>query len=1049
MKILRILSIICITFSSNLILSQNNDWENPAVFGINKLPARSTSISYESEKNAIIGNKINSDRYHSLNGNWKFKWSETIAESSQDFYENKFNTSKWDDIKVPANWELEGYGTAIYTNTIYPFVPVNPPYVPTNDNPTGCYVKEFKIPANWKNERVVLHFGGVSSAFYVWVNGKKVGYSEDSCLPAEFDITKYLTKGTNKLAIKVFRWSDGSYLEDQDHWRLSGIHREVYLEATPHTYIQDFFVRTNLDSSYQDAVLEVRPKIVNETKKILNGWNIEVELYDDKGHSILKNPLKKDVNDIINEKYPYSGATEFALLKENVENPKKWSAETPNLYNLVIKLKDENNNIIEARSSKIGFRKVETKDGQLWVNGKEILLYGVNRHDHNERTGKVVDEKTMLKDIELMKQFNFNAVRTSHYPNDPRWYELCDEYGIYVLDEANLETHGLGGKLTNNPKWNSAFLQRAIGMVERDKNHPSIIGWSLGNESGMGPNHAAMAGWIKSYDPTRFIHYEGAQYNDNTLDPGYVDVVSRMYTSIPKVVALANDVRDDRPVMWCEYAHSMGNSTGNLAEFWNAIRANKRMIGGFIWDWTDQGLIKKDKNGKEFWAYGGDFGDTINSENFNINGVIFPDQTPQPAAWECKKIFQPMTASIVAIDKGVIKVENRHNFLNLSQYELEWKLEEDGKVVQTGINNDLNIKPQETVEVKLPYKLPDFTPGKSYYITVSFKLKQNTLWAQKGHVVGWDQFEIPYDESYSNTTYNSTSSEIEILNDENTLQLKSDHTRISFNKKTGFLSSYKINDKDILLSEMKPNFWRPITDNDERGSKVGKHQAVWKTAADNLILDDFKINSEAKLVEIEASYSMKNMDSKYKMSYQIQPNGYIKVTCDYMPGSEDLPELPRFGLQMEVSKNLENMQWFGNGPHENYSDRNKGAAFGDYSAQVTKDFVNYVKPQESSNRTQVKWFNLLDNENIGWHVRGLQPLSVSAWPYSMLDLETFKHIVELPKRDFITLNIDYKQMGLGGDDTWTMRSKPHEPYRLKNKRYAYSFEIKPEISKKN
>ncbi|WP_147676712.1 glycoside hydrolase family 2 TIM barrel-domain containing protein [Algibacter pacificus] len=1045
MKILKIISIIYITLSINILISQNKDWENPVVFGINKLPARATSISFRDEKNAIKRDKNNSEKHLTLNGNWKFKWSKTIKESNQEFYKIEFNTSNWKDIKVPANWELEGYGTAIYTNTIYPFVPVNPPYVPENDNPTGCYVKEFKIPAKWKNERVVLHFGGVSSAFYVWVNGEKVGYSQDSCLPAEFDITKYLTKGTNKLAVKVFRWSDGSYLEDQDHWRLSGIHREVYLEATPHTYIQDFFVRTSLDSVYKDAVLEVRPKIVNETSQTLKGWNLEIELYDNNGQSILNKPLKKDVNDIINEKYPYSGATEFAVLKQTVENPKKWSAEMPNLYNLVLKLKDEDNNIIEARSAKIGFREVETKKGQLWVNGKAILLYGVNRHDHNERTGKVVDEKTMIKDIKLMKQFNFNAVRTSHYPNDTRWYELCDEYGIYVLDEANLETHGVGGKLSNNPKWNAAFLQRAIGMVERDKNHPSIIGWSLGNESGMGPNHAAMAGWIKSYDPTRFIHYEGAQYKDSTLDPGYVDVVSRMYTSIPEVVAIAENSNDDRPVMWCEYAHSMGNSTGNLAEFWDAIRGNKRMIGGFIWDWTDQGLIKNDKNGHEFWAYGGDFGDTINSENFNINGIVFPNQTPQPAAWECKKIFQPIEVIVLAIEKGVFIVENRHNFLNLNKYVIEWKLEEEGKILQSGIIDDLSIKPKETAEVKLPYKLPNFIPGKSYFITVSFKLKQNTLWAQKGDVVGWNQFEIPYNESYSKPIYNFTTSKLEIWNDKNTLKLKSDYTRITFNKKTGFLSSYKINDKDILLSEMKPNFWRPLTDNDERGAKVGKHQIVWKTAADNLMLTDFRIKDNPKLVEIEASYSIKNMEAKYNMSYQIQPNGSITVTCVYKPGKMALPELPRFGVQMKISKDLEFLEWFGKGPHENYSDRNKGAAFGDYSAHVTKDFVKYVKPQESSNRTQVKWFNLLNNENIGWHVRGLQPLSVSAWPYSMIDLATTKHIIELPKRNFITLNIDYKQMGLGGDDTWTKRSKPHKQYRLNNKSYSYSFEIRPEI----
>ncbi|SFD24513.1 glycoside hydrolase family 2 TIM barrel-domain containing protein [Algibacter pectinivorans] len=1044
----KIVSFICIVICSNLLISQNNDWENPAVFGINKLPARASSISFRNDKNAINANKIESERYIPLNGNWKFQWSKTIKESSPNFFKLDFNTSKWQDIKVPANWELEGYGTAIYTNTIYPFVPVNPPYVPTNDNPTGCYVKNFEIPLGWEKERVVLHFGGVSSAFYVWVNGQKVGYSEGSRLPAEFDITKYLTTGTNKLAVKVFRWSNGSYLEDQDHWRLSGIHREVYLEATPLTYIQDYFVRTNLDSTYHNAILEIRPKIVNETEKKLNGWHLEAMLFDADGKSVLKKPLRKSIETIINEKFPYSGATTFSLLTAEISNPKKWSAETPNLYNLVLKITDQNNKVIEARSSKIGFRTVETKEGKLWVNGKPIYLYGVNRHEHNQRTGKVVDEETMIRDIKLMKQLNFNAVRTSHYPNTPRWYELCDKYGLYVLDEANIETHGLGGKLTNAPVWNASFMQRAMGMVERDKNHPSIIGWSLGNESGMGPNHAAMAGWIKAYDPTRFIHYEGAQYSDNTIDPEYVDVISRMYTSIPEVVAIANNKKDDRPVMWCEYAHSMGNSTGNLLEFWEAIWNNKRMIGGFIWDWTDQGLIKKDKSDEEFWAYGGDFGDTINSENFNINGVIFPDQTPQPAAWECKKIFQPILVKPVSIGKGTFKIENRHSFLNLNQYDLEWKLEEEGRVLQSGILESLQLDPQKTDELSLPYKLPNFIKGKSYYITINFKLKHNTFWAKKGYVVAWNQFEIPSTQSYSTNIYKSTFSSIKVLNKEKELELKSDNIVIKFNKNTGFLSGYKIDNKNILLSEMKPNFWRALTDNDERGAKVAKHQGVWKTAADNLILNNFKINSESNLVEIEASYSMKNMDSKYRILYVIKPQGYIRVTCNYIAGTMDLPELPRFGVQMEISKDLENIEWFGRGPHENYSDRNNGAAFGRYKAHVKNDFVAYVKPQESSNRTDVKWFSVVNNKKSGWHIQGLQPLSFSAWPYTMLDLTKAKHINELPNRKFITLNIDYKQMGLGGDDTWTKRSKPHQQYRLINKNYSYSFEIVPNKSEK-
>lgn len=1029
------------------VFSQVNDWEAPEIIGINKLPARATSISYKSMDAAKACEPNNSSRFKSLNGKWKFQWSPTVKKSPKDFFHEDYDSSDWNKIDVPANWELNGYGTAIYTNRVYPFVPVDPPFVPVDDNPTGSYITHFNVPENWEKNRVILHFGGVSSAFYVWVNGKAVGYSEGSRLPAEFDITEYLNEGKNKLAVKVLRWSDGSYLEDQDHWRLSGIHREVYLEGVPNVYIKDFFLRTDLDNDYKNAQLQLRPKIANPLKKNLEGWNMEACLFHDDGTAVLHAPLKKEVVEVINERFPAWGDVNFPLMETTITNPKKWTAEEPNLYTLVLSLTNASGKLVEARSCKIGFREVEIHDGQLLINGKPILLYGVNRHDHHHRNGKVVDEQTMLRDILLMKQFNMNAVRTSHYPNHPRWYELCDTYGIYVMDETNLETHGIGSRLANDARWHNAYLDRAIRMVERDKNHPSIISWSLGNESGMGANHSAMSNWIKYYDATRFIHYEGAHHNRQSIywgkpDPDFVDVISRMYATIDEMVDLANDPKDNRPILWCEYAHSMGNSTGNLKEFWDAIRTNKRLIGGFIWDWTDQGLIKKAENGKEYWAYGGDFGDTINAGNFCLNGIINPDQTPQPAAWEVKKVFQPMEVKALDVSEGKFEVHNRHHFVNLDRYAIFWKLEEEGEIIQQGQLSKISVLPSESTLFHISFKKPKIKAGKSYYLGLSFRLKETNNWAKQGFEVGWEQFKIPWEKTGRPEKKNPRA--MRIKEGENTMVISNENLKLKFDKNSGFLVSYQVDGKELMRSSLRPNFWRPLTDNDERGSKVQVHQAIWKTAAENMKLADLKIaHNDTSEIIIATKYNLEDSDSEYELNYRIKNNGSIEVKISFVPGEKQLPELPRFGMQVNLVGDMDAMEWFGRGPHENYIDRKTGAAIGKYTISVKEDFNHYIQPQESSNRTDVKWFKLSDKVNVGWHISGKQPLSISAWPYTMEDLETAKHTYELPERDFITLNIDYKQMGVGGDNSWSANAKPHEQYRLLPQTYQYSFIISP------
>lgn len=1054
-------AILCL-LNIQIILSQENKkstsqikpWEDPQVSGINRLPAKATSVSYEGLEIAKKGDRKASSRYKSLNGDWKFSWSEVPEKAPKNFYDINFNSDNWKTIPVPANWELHGYGTAIYTNITYPFIPVEPPFTPEMDNPTGCYLTSFNVPSEWNDMQITLNFGGVSSAYYVWINGKMVGYSEDSMLPTHFDATPYLKAGENKLAVKVFRWSDGVYLEDQDHWRLSGIHREVYLTAAPKVQLYDFFVKTDLDSNYKDAELQIRPKIKVFNNASLEGYVLESMLYDADDKTVLDKPLSITAKNIYNEKYEQRGKPNFAMLKANISNPKKWSAEHPNLYTLVFSLKDKQGKIVEARSSKIGFRKIEFKDGELFVNGESTLIYGVNRHDHSPKTGKVVSEELMLKDILLMKKFNINAVRTSHYPNDERWYELCDEYGIYLMDEANLETHHIGGKLSNDASWSSAFLERAVRMVERDKNHPSIIFWSLGNESGSGFNHATMANWMRSYDDTRTVHYEGAQTTGGKAkiedeifkDPDYVDMISRMYNPIEYMVKMANFEEDDRPVIWCEYAHSMGNSTGNLFEFWNAIRSNKRMIGGYIWDWVDQGLLQKTAEGEDYYAFGGDMGDTkINSGNFCLNGIVDPARIPKPALWECKKIFQPIKIIAKDLKKGLVEIYNRHDFTNLNEFNITWELQKDGVLVKNGLLKPINLEPNSSKTITIPFKMPKEKTESEYFIRIAFQLKDSKNWANKGHEIAWQQLKLPLNTTKPKIDY-SKSADLSI--DDNTIktEIKGNGFSVSFNKETGELESFQSNNEELIHGALIPNFWRPITDNDRAGAKTHKILKVWKNAHKNKSLESFVVKEvESNQVSVETTYLLKDINSKLHLNYTIHGDGSIQVNNELnIDKSSNLPILPKYGMQIELPKQYDNFTYLGKGPHENYNDRNQSADVGLYDESVSNDYHMYIRPQESSNKTEVRWFTLTDKKGKGISVTGLSSnLSVSAWPYTTKDIEVALHTYDLKKRDFITLNIDYKQMGVGGDDSWSKKALPHQQFRVPAKDYSYSFTIKP------
>ena len=1060
---------------STLLFGQQNDWENPSVNQINRLESHATFYSYENAKLAVKDDRKKSKYFKLLNGLWKFNWVVKPADAIQSFEKDNYNSSSWKTIYVPSNWEMRGYGIPIYTNSTYPFFS-DFPYINHHDNPVGQYIRTFNIDDSWNNKDIILHFGGVSSAFYVWVNGKFVGYSEDTRLPSEFDITKHLKKGENKIAVKVFRWSDGSYLEAQDHWRMSGIERDVYLQAVPKVRISDFTIRTKLDKEYKDGLLQIRPEFIANIKNkykekighfgdaplktTVDDWTLTSQLFDAKGNSFGKENTIK-LKKYFGEFYPQRDNVPFEMIEISVESPKKWSADSPYLYTLLFTLKNDKGENIQFTSIKVGFRTLKIDErGRFLVNGNPVKMIGVNRHDHHFKNGKVVTRADMEADVKLMKQFNFNAVRTAHYPNDPYFYDLCDEYGLYVMDEANLETHGLRGKLSNVPAWGNAFLERGIRMVERDKNHPSIVFWSLGNESGMGPNHAAMAGWIKEMDPTRYIHYEGAQgdatderYKNkyfehgkgNPTDPKWVDMISRMYPQPFEYKALIDDTNfDKRPVIMCEYAHAMGNSLGNMKEYWDIVHNNDRALGGYIWDWIDQGIVKKNKNGKEFLAYGGDFGDTPNSGSFCLNGIIASDRTPKPEIFECKKVNQPVVISKVDVKNGAFKILNRHHAVDLSIYDLVWNLEENGKVICSETISDLTTKPFETSEIKINLKKSKLKSGNEYFITFKGKLKEDNLWAKKGFVVFEEQFKIPVnidEKSSKNKNYTA----LTVVESDKNIIIKNKKIAVTVDKTSGYVTNYTSKGKEIMQFPLKLNFWRPETENDAAYRRAMKktNERDWLTAGDNFIVKSTKINQSKKgIVTVTVSGEIANPKTYATLKYTILGSGELGIEYE-VNIDKNAPNVPKIGMQFDVSNEYKNVTYLGKGPQANYQDRNTGALFGLYKANVKTMNYEYAVPQEYGNRMNTKWFQLENLSKKGIHISGNQPLNFSILEYSTENIENAKHTNDLNERNVFTINIDLIQMGVGGDNTWSHRAEPHIEYLIKPEIYDFSFSIKP------
>lgn len=1026
---LALIAFLTCLFASQTQAQVNEPWEDVHVNALGRLPQRATSYSYLSVDDALLCNRDLSNTI-SLNGKWRFFFSPDVNGAPEDFEKFNHDVAGWDEIDVPSCWERKGYGYPIYTNIPYPF-PFNPPYI-DRDNPVGCYVKEFDLPYSWNGKNIRISFGGVYSGYYVYLNEKLIGYAEDSCLPSEFDITDVVRKEGNRLAVMVFKWTDGSYLEDADHWRMSGIHREVLLAATPDVNIEDFAVRTILDAEYKDAQLQIRPSVKVTGNTSVEGWTVEAQLYGPDGKSLVQK-ASVPVSVILGEIYPQRDNVDFSLLGMNVSDPEKWTAETPVLYTLVLALRDQDQNVIEARSTKVGFRQVEIRGNEFFVNGKKVLLYGANRHDHNPKTGKTVSKEDMIKDVELLKQFNFNAVRTSHYPNDPFFLDLCDQYGLYVIDEANIETHDVGGKLSNDPQWMSAFSDRVTRMVLRDRNHPSIVMWSLGNESGTGPCHAAMAGWVHDADPTRYVHYEGAQ--DEPRDPAFVDVVSRMYPSQQDLLDMASTPHAERPILMCEYAHCMGNSLGGMVEYWNVIRENPCMLGGFIWDWLDQGLEEYDSAGNMFWGYGGDFErpDDHNDGNFLINGLLNPDRTPKPAMWTCKYVFQPIEFTLG--DDFTLSIKNRKFHTGTSSYNFRWELVEDGKVIQKGGIAVSEINAGEKADVQVPVKDFRKKAGKTYMLNVYAEEKDVQLYAQAGHISSKEQFILVNDAPAAT----EKSDKVRITDQGDAFLVQAGQSKIIINKADGYITGFTSKGAELILSALKPHFWRAQTDNDRRGWRTDNKIIYWKDVEARYTSTSVQKKDNSTV----AVCKKVGDDVSVNLEYSFYNDGSAKVAF-VMRKTDSVPEPLRVGMQTQIPAAMSAVTYFGNGEFENYPDRNAGAFLGVYSLNADDMRFNYVMPQETGNRTGVRWLTASRSDASGVKfISDENYLNMSVWPFSEAALEQAKHINELPHEGLLTINIDHRIAGVGGIDSWSSKAAPIKEYRLLDNEYGYSFRIVP------
>lgn len=1013
-------------------------WLDPEVNEVNTMAPRAAFFAYETENLAKADQKARSERYLSLEGKWKFNFSKDHDKAPRDFYSLKYDDSQWTDFPVPGILELNGYGDAIYSNNGYPwrtqFRP-EPPFVEERNNYTGSYRKMVTVPADWKGERIYLHVGSATSNLMVWVNGKFVGYSEDSKVSAEFDLTKYLTPGKeNLIAMQVMRWCDGSYLEDQDFWRFTGIAREVYLYARPQAHIADLFITPDLVNNYQDGTLEVKLNAVGA-----KGETVMFSLKDKEGKEVAAQTAKVGGNGEVKVNF-------------DIKNPLKWTAETPNLYTLYTTLMD-GKQVAEVVPQRVGFRKVEIKNAQVLVNGQPVLFKGANRHELDPVTGYVVSMDRMLEDIRVMKELNINAVRTCHYPNDPRWYELCDIYGIYMVAEANIESHGMGygdKTLAKEPTYEKAHLERNESNIKIYKNHPSIIFWSVGNEAGYGPNFEKAYDLVKAYDPSRPCQYEQAGQN------GKMDIFCPMYYDYGGCDKYSQG-DNTRPLIQCEYAHAMGNSMGGFKEYWDMVRKYPKYQGGFIWDFVDQGLRVKNKQGKTIYAYGGDFGRYPTSDhNFNCNGIINPDRKPNPHANEVRYYYQNIWATAKDLKAGEVEVYNENFFKSLDDVELQWTLESEGKVLANG-RNALDIPAQQKRVVKLDgYSLPADVKGE-VVLNLDFVLKKAEPMLDAGYAVAREQFVVnPYTFPTMESVLAVTSGKYDTRKVEKEekvawVTLSAGNTSVTFNHWNGWIDYLDVDGKPMLEEgyAITPDFWRAPTDNDY-GAGTQRKLHAWKNP--EMKMKSFKVvENEGKAEKgVEVVYDMPSVEATLTMTYTLTPAGELVVN-EAMTVNKDAkhkPELMRYGMQLVMPKAYNMLTYYGKGPGENYIDRNNGDRLGVYDAKVADQYWGYVRPQESGNKTEVRYWQVKDENGKGLEFYSFAPMECSTLNYLASDLDDGwdknahqSHSGDLTPRDFSVVKLAARQRGLACVNSWG--AIPLEQYRMPYQDYSFTYVIRP------
>jgi len=1040
------------------------EWQDPSRTGSNNLPPHASAVVCPDSKTAgKISCIHNSQRekspfYMSMNGEWKYHYATNHAGRVQGFWDPNFDDSAWTTIPVPSNVEVEGHGVPIYVNIRYPWIdPPSPPIVSELDpnNTVNSYRRTFEVPKEWAGRRVHIAFDGVNSFFTLWVNGQKVGFGKDSRTPVEFDISKYLRIGENVLAVENFRWCDGSYLEDQDFWRMSGIFRDVYMWSPPDLHIRDYEIKASLDDKYRNGLFEVTVQLENTTKETERVWM----------EARLKGPSGKTVSAPMVRVALQPGKETRTNIYSTLANVAPWSAEKPNLYRLELSLKDNDGRVIEVIPGNVGFRRVEIRDGNLLVNGKRILIKGVNHHEIDPLRGQAITLEGMLQDICTMKRHNINAVRNSHYPNQPAWYDLCDQIGLYVVDEANIESHGMGygdKSLARQPEWLAAHMNRTTRMLENNKNHPSIIVWSLGNEAGNGANFEATYDWLKQRDNSRPVQYEQAGVERNS------DIFCPMYDRPNRIAAYSAgqtngsghkfpaEAKRTKPLILCEYAHAMGNSTGDLWSYWKQFYGSPYVQGGFIWDWVDQAqaqpldrksfFYEKPAHGqKTFWAYGGDFGPdgTPSDDNFCCNGLVNPNREAHPGLYTVKHVYQYVHCRLVDGYQRRVEVRNWHDFTALDEIVRgEWCLKEDGQIIQKGKLEELDIAPGATKVISVPTAAFKPAPGREYHLDVAFYLKYDMPWAKSGHEVAWDEFLLP--DSVPAVAASNTGGFLKVQDETREVKVSGDDFQMTFDRETGSMSSWKFKNKEFLQSGLRPHFWRALTDND-RGRKMDESQGIWRTAhLDVTATVEVSIGALSDGVQpviVKARHSLPKVDAQWETTYTIDGSGRVQVHAVFTPGKTNLAKIPRVGMQMVMPGHFETIEWFGPGPEETYIDR-KDARVGVYQGKIDDQFcADYTEPGETGNKVDARWVALHSDKGVGLLAVGMPVLSVNALRFGTEDLNAGKHPHELQKRNEVTLNLDLVQQGVGGDNSWG--DWPHEEHLIPCTKYEYSFSLQP------